>query len=112
MDNDREIALALCNVIVQSKTNMIKFIQLSRIILKNKIKTNRRILKLVLSRQNHIRIQNPISIIIRDYVESDFHSHFRMTRQTFFKLIQICSKGNLKKKLFWWESTFIHRKKK
>lgn len=99
MNNESELVLVILNYIMQSQSTVLKYRQLCWNVLQNKRNKNLRIQKLLLSRQSHIRLQNPICTIIRDYVDSDFHSHFRMTRLTFFKLVQICLKEcNLTKK--------------
>lgn len=98
MNSEQECILIILNLISQLHTNNFKIQQLNLNILRNIRKKNLRILKLLLSRQNHLRITSPIDTIINNYVNSDFHSHFRMTRQTFLKLLEIFSKDcNLKK---------------
>jgi len=99
MNDESELVLVMLSYIMESQSTVLKYRQLCWNVLQYKRKTNLRILKLLLSRQSHIRLQNPIDTIIKDYVDSDFHSHFRMMRQTFFKLVQICLKEcNLTKK--------------
>lgn len=92
MNDESELVLVMLSYIMESQSTVLKYRQLCWNVLQYKRKTNLRILKLLLSRQSHIRLQNPIDTIIKDYVDSDFHSHFRMMRQTFFKLVQICLK--------------------
>jgi hypothetical protein len=89
MNNESELVLVILNYIMHSQSTILKYRQLCWNVLQNKINKYKRILKLLLSRQSHIRLQNPICNIIKDYVDSDFHSHFRMTHQTFLKLVQI-----------------------
>jgi len=99
MNDESELVLVMLSYIMESQSTVLKYRKLCWNVLQYKRKTNLSILKLLLSRQSHIRLQNPIDTIINDYVDSYFHSHFRMMRQTFFKLVQICLKEcNLTKK--------------
>lgn len=92
MESENAILISHLNNAVLTNQLLQKCLRLYLNIMQLQRRKRKRILKLLLNRQNHLRIQNPINSIINLYVDSDFHAHFRMTRDTFYKLVAICNK--------------------
>lgn len=57
------------------------------------MKAKENILNLLLNWQRHLRIQNLNDSIVNLYVDSFFYAQFRMTRETFYKLVVLCNKN-------------------
>lgn len=84
-----DLFTVLTNCLVNSNRLSMQCLQLTNILVRRSLIRKRTILKLLLLRFEHQRLPFTISDLVDSYHDEDFHSHFRMTHNTFLKLMHL-----------------------